>query len=195
MTELDLSGTGASDRRVQKGALVAALGVAFVLGAGAGAIAALSLRRPPIPQLEETRFLNFDPESTSLEALSSGWSGFERNQQNDSFVWCAALECRLAIQLHGSRERVVRTRAWAFTYPGAPKQTVLININDVLVGSHDLASAESWELRVPVGVWRDGQNVIRFDFTYAESPATRIAQPADARTLAAAFDWLEIVPL
>jgi hypothetical protein len=49
-------------------------------------------------------------------------------------------------------------------------------------------------LPTPKDAWKRGVNEMKFLFAYAESPKDRIPGAEDERTLAAAFDWLEILP-
>ena len=47
----------------------------------------------------------------------------------------------------------------------------------------------------PGPAWKPGENVLTFEFAYAEAPKDRIPGAGDTRTLAAAFDWVEILPV
>ena len=78
----------------------------------------------------ETRFLSFDPESSS-GALTSGWSGFEKTPAGDTFVWAQAREAVLTVSAGGPADRLIRFRAWPFWWAGEPPQTVTIWVNDV----------------------------------------------------------------
>jgi hypothetical protein len=67
-------------------------------------------------------------------------------------------------------------------------------VNEQLVGTREMKSAPHVAaFRVPASVWRKGDNEIRFKFKYAESPLLKAPPSQDSRTLAAAFDWLEIL--
>ena len=48
---------------------------------------------------------------------------------------------------------------------------------------------------MPAAAWKRGKNALTFDFAYAEAPKDRIAGADDGRTLAAGFDWLEVLPV
>ena len=143
---------------------------------------------------EETRFLNFDPETTSGH-LVSGWSGWEKTAENDTFVWAQAREVKLNVTIAGGSDRVLRFRAWAFAYPDAPEQVVTLFVNGTRVDAAGLyREPRDTTFVVPKALWKKGENEIRLAFTYAESPKDRIPLADDTRTLAAAFDWLEILP-
>ena len=142
----------------------------------------------------ETRFLNFDPESSS-GALTSGWSGFESSAAGDTFVWAQAREATVTVSVDGPADRLVRFRLWPFGWAGAPPQTVAVWVNDVRLeavtvqGGPRVYSAAS-----PGPAWKRGANALRFEFAWAEAPKDRIPGSGDSRTLAAAFDWIEILP-
>lgn len=142
-----------------------------------------------------TLFLNFDAESSS-RALTSGWSGYEKSASGDTFVWAQAREAALAITADGPADRLIRFRAWPFGWEGAPPQTVTVWVNDVR-----LETLTVWEgprvytTASPGPAWKSGVNVLRFEFGWAEAPKDRIPGGADTRTLAAAFDWVEILPI
>lgn len=162
-----------------------------------GAVVALALialgsgcRRAP-----ETRFLNFDPES-STGALVGGFSGWEKTGDGDTFVWCQSRVARVAVASGAGGDALVRVRLWPFRYPGAPPQTMTLFVNETRVESTEVPDvARVYSFATPRAAWRPGLNELRFEFGYAEAPKDRVPGGGDARTLAAAFDWVEIVPL
>ncbi len=142
----------------------------------------------------ETRFLNFDPEG-SAGALTSGWSGFEKNAEGDTFVWAQAREAKVTVLAGGPADRLVRFRAWPFGWPGAPPQTVAVWVNDVRLEALTFSEGPRvYSATAPSPAWKSGANVLRFEFAWAEAPKDRIPGSGDSRTLAAAFDWVEILP-
>lgn len=145
-------------------------------------------------RVAETRFLNFDAES-SAGALISGWSGFEKTPQNDTFVWSQSRQAKISIVSRGDGDRLIRFRCWAFVYPRAVGQSVTLFLNDARVESVPIAGdARVYTMIAPAAVFRKGPNEIRFEFASAEAPKDRLPGSTDDRTLSAAFDWLEIVP-
>ncbi len=143
----------------------------------------------------ETRFLNFDPES-SAGALTSGWSGFETTGEGDTFSWAQAREARATVFAGPAADRLVRFRTWPFRWEGAPPQAVTVAVNGVQLATWTLSDgARVYSAVSPAAAWQEGTNVLSFTFTYAEAPKDRIPGNDDSRTLAAAFDWLEIVPV
>jgi hypothetical protein len=181
-----------------KGALTSRTGIGAIglaIGMACGLVAGMKVTHSAPSPPPETRFLNFDPETTGPETLTIGWSGFEQTHERDSFVWCASKHCTAVVEIHGQRDRRIRIRLWPFRYPNAPPQMVVANVNGVSVGTLDLGEKPIvWDLAVAGTVWKEGRNVLRFDFEYAETPAGRIPNSTDPRTLSAGFDWLEILP-
>lgn len=145
-------------------------------------------------RVEETRSLNFDPE-TAAGSLGSGWDGFEKADSGDTFVWAHGKEARLVLQSRGDGDRLVRLRCWPFGFPGGPAQTLTLFLNDRKLETLTLAGeARVYAVRTPRAAWTRGANELKLVFAYAESPKDRVPGSEDGRTLAAAFDWLEILP-
>jgi hypothetical protein len=160
-----------------------------VVAALAALASSVSCRRP-----DETRSLNFDPETTA-GALGSGWDGFEKTESGDTFVWAHGKEAHVLVQSRAEGDRLVRFRCWPFGYPGGPGQTLTFSVNGrrfetLMLGGEPRVYA----IQTPKDVWRRGANELTFVFAYAESPKDRIPGATDERTLAACFDWLEILP-
>jgi hypothetical protein len=143
---------------------------------------------------EETRFLNFDPES-SAGALPAGWSGFEKTGDADTFVWAQARTATVAVSSRAKGDQLVRFRCWPFRFPGAPPQTVTVFVNGSRVESIPMADGPRvYALATPEALWKSGRNDVRFEFAYAEAPKDRVPGASDERTLSVAFDWLEVLP-
>jgi hypothetical protein len=142
---------------------------------------------------EETRSLNFDPETTT-GALGSGWDGFEKTELGDTFVWSHSREARVTIVSRADGDRLVRFRCWPFGFPGGPPQTLTLYVNDQKTDTLTLGGEPRvYAVAVPRALWKRGANELKFAFAYAESPKDRLSGATDERTLSAAFDWLEIL--
>ena len=142
---------------------------------------------------EETRSLNFDPETTT-GALGAGWDGFEKTGLGDTFVWAHGREARVSIVSRADGDRLVRFRCWPFGFPGAPPQTLTLFVNDQRTEILTLGGEPRvYAIAVPRVLWKRGTNELKFVFAYAESPRDRVSGATDDRTLSAAFDWLEIL--
>lgn len=155
----------------------------------AAALAVAGCRRA-----EETRILNFDPETTAGR-LISGWSGWEKTPEGDTFVWAEAREAKVRVASAGGSDRVVRFRAFSFVYPDSPEQTVTLFVNGTRVDAAGLyREPHVVSFVVPKALWRKGENELKFEFLWTASPKDRVPGASDPRTLAAAFDWIEILP-
>jgi len=153
-----------------------------------GLVLAGGCKRP-----EETRSLNFDPETTT-GALGAGWDGFEKTDLGDTFVWAHGREARVSVVSRADGDRLVRFRCWPFNFPGAPPQTLTLFVNDQRAEALTLGGEPRvYAIAVPRALWKRGQNELKFVFAYAESPKDRVSGATDERTLSAAFDWLEIL--
>jgi len=142
---------------------------------------------------EETRSLNFDPETT-LGALGAGWDGFEKTELGDTFVWSHGREAHLTVVSRGNGDRLVRFRCWPFGFPGGSPQTLTLYVNEKKTDTLTLGGEPRvYAVAVPRAFWKRGANDLKFTFAYAESPKDRISGATDERTLSAAFDWLEIL--
>jgi len=81
--------------------------------------------------------------------------------------------------------------ALPFTFPNAPAQTVTLVVNG-RVRLPTITLKEGWqpyEATVPASALRMGLNELVFEFMYARAPHEVMASD-DARTLAAAIDWM-----
>ena len=158
------------------------------------AVLAAALAVAGCQRAEETRILNFDPETTSGH-LVSGWSGWEKTPEGDSFVWAVAREAKVKVRSAGGGDRVVRFRASSFVYPGSPEQTVTLFVNGTRIDAAGLyREPHVLTFVIPKALWKKGENELKLEFLWTASPKDRIPGALDARTLSAAFDWLEILP-
>jgi hypothetical protein len=158
------------------------------------AVTALAFVLSGCRPIDETRFLNFDAE-TSSGALTSGWSGFEKTGENDSFVWAQARAATVTVSSRAKGDQLLRFRCWPFRFPGSPAQVAAVFVNGSRVDSVTLADgARVYSFATPEALWKAGPNEIRFEFAYAEAPKDRVPGNSDQRTLSVAFDWLELLP-
>lgn len=143
---------------------------------------------------EETRFFNFDPQSTPRQTLKVGWSFFEQDAETNTYSWATGKRSVIEVVSRADGDRSIRFRGMPFVFPGAPQQTVKISVNDrdlTTIGT--LPGFRVYNVVAPHAVWRRGANTVSFDFAYAESPKAKL-DSNDLRPLAVAFDWLEITP-
>lgn len=103
---------------------------------------------------------------------------------------------KVVVLAAGPEDRLVRFRAWPFSWEGAPPQSVTLSVNGARVATLSLPGGAAVQgVVTPAAAWRDGENALAFEFAWAEAPKDRVPGAADARTLAAAFDWIEVVPV
>ncbi len=126
-----------------------------------------------------------------------GFSSWEGTNEGDTFVWAQSRTARLTLDVDPEgRDLLVRFRAMPMRFPEAPPQTLTLFVNDAKTGSVTLEDGmRVHAVLTPGAAWRRGTNELRLEFAYAEAPKDRIPGGTDTRTLAAAFDWLEAVPV
>jgi arylsulfatase A-like enzyme len=125
-----------------------------------------------------------------------GWAGSETNERvGVDYAWVVAHEAHLVADVRGGRPLWLEFRAWPFTWDGAPRQRVDVEVNGHLVDSVRMRSGiDEYRVALPERITHPGRNRIRFRFGYAESPERVDPTSRDRRTLAAAFDWVRVRP-
>ncbi|HEX8151760.1 MAG TPA: hypothetical protein VF698_01485 [Thermoanaerobaculia bacterium] len=116
------------------------------------------------------------------ELLGDGWANAEANLR-----WIVARRATVAIP----RGETIRFSAMPLAHPSLPRQTVRVLLNGVEAAT--IAMHPDWrEYEVRPASWRDGMNELAFEFAFAVAPSSLDPNAHDARTLAAAFDWIAI---
>jgi hypothetical protein len=126
--------------------------------------------------------------------LVSGWGGREQGPQGASYCWATDRTASISIELGRPVTAALTIRARPFTAPDAPAQTVDVTVNDSPAGTWTLE--EGWQeytTELPASMLQNGTNTVAFSFSHATSPA-EMGTGVDRRTLAAALDWLTVVP-
>ncbi|HET7698163.1 MAG TPA: hypothetical protein VFK57_20780 [Vicinamibacterales bacterium] len=125
--------------------------------------------------------------------LGGGWHTPEREGEA-TFRW-AASPAALRIPLDRAAPLRLQIRAHAFAYPGAPPQTLSVQVNGSPGGSCDaLAVPPGWQIvecALPEAVLRSGVNLVELRFGYTQRPMD-VGAGGDARPLAAAVDWVRV---
>jgi hypothetical protein len=122
--------------------------------------------------------------------LGAGWYGPEKVAEG-TFRWAGA-RASLDLALDYAAPLHVTVRAMPYSYPGAPLQVMTIEINGVPRDSVTLAPEwTTTEIDVPADAWRRGVNGVVLVFSRATRPVD-VTASQDARTLAAAIDWLRV---
>jgi hypothetical protein len=124
-------------------------------------------------------------------AVREGWHRPERDG-GTTFRW-ASREAALRVALDHPATLRVQIRSRAFTWPGAPPQTVALTVNGT-AGGPAVAVPEAWatvEILVPQAHWRAGVNDLRLTFARATRPSD-LGASTDQRDLSAAVDYVRV---
>lgn len=171
-------------KRPAAGALAGLLAASFPFGCDRG--------RAPDPSAGTS--IEFR-EAADAERLVSGWSGFERNGEGVTFAWAVGTAAALRLGPAPRTPHAIELRAWAFGFPGAAPQDVVVFVNGCRVGELRLSPEPSdYVLDTPWSVWTDGANVLSFAFSRADAPRDRIPGATDERPLSAGFDRVRVRP-
>ncbi len=132
--------------------------------------------------------------------VGEGWHAPE-TEGTTTFRW-AASPAILRIPLDHAAPLRVQVRLHAFSYPGAPAQTLTLSAN----GPPTEASAKAGRACLPLPVapdwqtvectldaasWRAGVNELELRFAYTQRPID-VGAGGDVRPLAAAVDWVRV---
>jgi len=116
--------------------------------------------------------------------FGEGWAGSEGDIR-----WAAAKEATLRIPRFGRAPRRIVVHAMPFAHPTLPPQTMRVSLNGSVLGQASMLPGwRDYEFDAPL--WRDGWNTISFAFARINAPSDFGA--ADRRTLAAAFDRIDV---
>jgi len=161
-----------------------------------GTVVAYGLRRPSPQETAwpEPYVVDFGDPRRDF-AMLAGWSGDEHWRGGPTMQWTSDRESSATIWLGAPADRVLELRVRPLSYPGAPRQTVTVEVNGRPAGT--LALEPDWTVyRLPVaaGSFGPGRNTLRFTYGHTIVPAAVIAGSTDTRTLAVAFDYLALGP-
>jgi len=126
--------------------------------------------------------------------LGPGWGHLEHGSSGGpGFAWAVATAAELELDLLRTDYDRARFRALPFSAPGLAAQRVALEVNGVPAGPVQLAPGTAdYELALPQGCLHRGANRLVLRFDRADAPADVIPGSGDRRTLAAAFEWLEL---
>jgi hypothetical protein len=122
--------------------------------------------------------------------LGGGWHLPERDG-DATFRW-AATPAQLRLPLDHAAPLRVQVRLHAFTYPGAPPQT--LTVATPYGSCSPGAVAAEWQTLdcvLEASAWRSGVNPVSLRFAYAQRPMD-VGLGGDPRPLAAAIDWVRV---
>lgn len=127
------------------------------------------------------------------QSLAAGFSGDEAFEHGTG-VWSDAPASRVVVwlaPLPGPYRLSMRASAFGALAPLA----VSAQLNGKSLGSFSVgAPFDTYDLPIPAGQLRDGQNVLEFAYGATRQPRQNDPASRDARDLALRYDWLEVVP-
>ncbi|HEY3884803.1 MAG TPA: hypothetical protein VGL62_06335, partial [Vicinamibacterales bacterium] len=123
--------------------------------------------------------------------LEDGWQAPEHDGPI-TFRWAGAA-AMLRIPLDHAAPLHIQIRLHAFSYPGAPGQTVTISANGRACAPVDVpADWATLDCDLDASAWRSGLNRVALNFGRAARPVD-VGLGGDARPLAAAVDWIRVI--
>ncbi|WP_244083434.1 hypothetical protein [Desulforhabdus sp. TSK] len=145
------------------------------------------------PELPTPFTIDFRKTDTALY-LKKGWAWAEPMGPERTAAWSTEKTSELFVLLDARKSQVLSFSALPFSYPGAPRQTVTIYLNDRNVKTLSLNAGEWGRLAVPLPpeALVDGVNAIKFEYGYVASPSDVIPGSTDTRKLGAAFESIEL---
>ncbi|MEL7060980.1 MAG: hypothetical protein AAGN46_13240 [Acidobacteriota bacterium] len=126
--------------------------------------------------------------------LGSGWSGAESDAAGTTFRWAAARRAEMAlVALAEHSPRTLRLRAMPFSGRDRPAQTVAVSIDGERLVT--LTLEPGWnELTLPAYTSTGPADLLVFEFGWTQAPSEVDPSSSDGRSLAVAFDVVEIIP-
>jgi hypothetical protein len=122
--------------------------------------------------------------------IGDGWHAPEKEGAT-TFRW-AASPATLRIPLDHAAPLRVQVRLHAFSYPGAPAQSITMSANRRACSP--LPVAPDWqtvECTLDAASWRTGVNELELRFAYSQRPID-VGAGGDLRPLSAAVDWVRV---
>lgn len=160
-----------------------------------GTVVTYGLRRPDPALWPERYVIDFGSAQREF-ALLVGWSSNEQwGPGGPTMQWTNDRESFLMLSLREPVDRVLEVRMRPIVYPGSPLQTVSLEVNGTFRAK--LVLDPEWavyRVTLPATSFRSGLNTLTFRYGYAIVPASVIPGTSDERTLAVAFDTLELKP-
>ncbi|MBV8516822.1 MAG: glycosyltransferase family 39 protein [Acidobacteria bacterium] len=131
--------------------------------------------------------------TTEDPLFRDGWAAAE-GAGDGAFRWAIATRATIGVPRWFARDRVIRFSALPMSHPSLPPQTLRVSVNGTpLADTTPMSNAwRDYAVNAPARVWRDGVNVLTFDFARATAPAAIDPHASDRRPLAASFAWISI---
>lgn len=137
---------------------------------------------------ERSRLRVADP--IFVERMGEGWGPLETDPDRGSFRWIVGLEAGFEVFVAKARDVTLVCRCQAFSWPGAPPQSLRAEVGDFRSDSVDMAGGAT-EIAFPASAWSPGWNRLTLTAARATAPADVLADSEDSRELALRVDALE----
>ena len=137
-------------------------------------------------------------DTSAHECLMEGWSRPEDIPGAAlSFAWAIDLTASVRLRVFDRDSQWLHFRSQPPVLERDLSQTVVVRVNDIEVGAVELPPGgfTSHTLRVPEAARRTGEHIVSFSFGYTESLRNRVPTTADARPVAAAFDYVAVTSM
>jgi hypothetical protein len=131
-------------------------------------------------------------ETADAVFLGEGWADAEA-AGSDAFRWAMGARATVVFPRFGRRDRTIRFNALPLIDASLPAQSVRVSLNETMLAT--LTLPPEWResaVEAPAALWKDGMNVVAFDFSRATAPASRNPASTDQRLLAAAFTTISV---
>ena len=138
-----------------------------------------------------------DPGSRdSRRYLVSGWSQGDRERGADQpYFWGTGRATEIELPIFELSDRTLGFECRPLAFPGAPTQTLTVELGDREIARIDLARGRSgYGVRLAAEDLRFGRNRLRFGYAYSRAPREVVAGNDDRRTLAVAWYGLRLDP-
>lgn len=132
----------------------------------------------------------------TTEARQNLAAGFSVDEVFDhgTGAWSDAASSKLIVWLKPNAS-VYRMSVRASAFGAVAPLKVDVGLNGKPLGSFSAASSfDSYDLAIPAGQLREGQNILEFYYASTRQPSAVNRASRDTRHLALRWDWLEIVP-
>ena len=160
-----------------------------------GTVVTYGLRRPDPSLWPERYVIDFGSAHREFALVTGWWSNESWGPGGPTVQWTNDRESSLVLSLRPPVDRVLEVRMRPLVYPGSPPQTVNLDVNGTpraqLVLQPDWAV---YRVTLPASSFRSGRNTLMFRYGYTAVPSRVLPGSSDERTLAVAFDALELTP-
>ena len=141
-------------------------------------------------ELENFRLHYASPlvDRNALFFFADGWADAE-----GAFRWATSKRATITIPRWSTHDATISMRVQPMAHDSLNAQTMRVSLNGHVLG--EVALQRGWSnqsFNAPGRFWIDGENTLAFDFGHAVAPASLDPKARDQRTLAAAFEAIDV---